>query len=202
MRGAGACLEVCVDYPITNGIRQRPTNPDRLGILNTLAQSQYIAKGSQLDVLEIGSLFGDSARILGRYGHVMCVDMWDWEGGLQTFLSNTAHLSVDHCQGDSREILLHLKDEAYDLIYIDGGHTYPIVDLDIHEAKRLIKPGGIICGDDLEKQASSLDDYNEAEKLRTIDYIDGYHPGVTCAVFRELGYVNNEAGLWWKVIST
>jgi len=38
--------------------------------------------------------------------------------------------------------------ELLDFIYIDGQHTYEAVIHDIRNAKRLIKPGGIIAGHD------------------------------------------------------
>ncbi len=185
-------------YPVTNGVQQLPTNTARLQVLDKVAGELHKLKG-ELEILEIGSLYGASASILSQYGVVHCVDLWDWPGGLEFFLQNTKDMRVKPMIGSSHHILPFIKDASCDLIYIDGCHTYPTVEFDIHQAKRLIKPGGIICGDDLEKLIHSKDDFIKAWLDRNKDYIDGYHPGVTCAVHNAFSPkdLNVKEGFWW-----
>ena len=74
---------------------------------------------------------------------------------------------------------------------------------DLPEAKRLIRTGGIICGDDLEMQLKDLDPAEvETAALGGQDFVSpgsgrvGYHPGVTLAVAREFGEVSTWDGFW------
>ena len=51
-------------------------------------------------------------------------------------------------QGDSIAVLPELKASSFDLIFIDGGHSYETCLQDILNAQRLIAPGGAIFLDD------------------------------------------------------
>ncbi len=64
-----------------------------------------------------------------------------------------------------------------DLIYIDASHTYKESYDDIERALRIIKKGGIICGDDYEHEA-----------------------GVKKAVIECFPDVGTEGQFWWKTI--
>jgi hypothetical protein len=64
---------------------------------------------------------------------------------------------VNHMRGKSEDILPYLMDNDFDIMYIDGNHSYENVLFDIRSAKRLVKIGGFICGDDLEAQGSECD---------------------------------------------
>jgi predicted O-methyltransferase YrrM len=57
---------------------------------------------------------------------------------------------VKHIVGDSREVIPRLVGQHFDVVFIDGAHVYDIVSSDIANAKRLVRDGGILCGDDLE----------------------------------------------------
>ena len=50
--------------------------------------------------------------------------------------------------GRSDAMLRQFPDASVDAIYIDGGHSYPVVVGDCVEALRIVKPGGIIGGHD------------------------------------------------------
>jgi SAM-dependent methyltransferase len=52
-------------------------------------------------------------------------------------------------EGDSREVLPTLKDDFYDIIFIDGGHEYSIIKSDIENGYEKLKKGGIIVFDDI-----------------------------------------------------
>ncbi len=59
-------------------------------------------------------------------------------------------------KSDSKALLKRLPEKSFDLIFIDGSHLYDDVISDIYYSKKLVKPLGIICGDDLEIQASNF----------------------------------------------
>lgn len=86
-------------------------------------------------------------------------------------------------------------DEQFDLIYIDGSHAYQDVRNDIRLAKPLLKVGGVMCGDDLERQLHEVDrEFAVRNKHR--EFTGGYHPGVTLAVGRAFGKVWCEDAVW------
>jgi hypothetical protein len=85
------------------------------------------------------------------------------------------------------EVLPVLKDNSFDLIYIDGDHEAGAVKNDIEKALPLLKDGGLLCGDDLEVQLSGVDfDFVRLnlDLDMVVDPTSGvaFHPGVTLAV--------------------
>ncbi len=119
---------------------------------------------------------------------------------------NIEHL-VEVKRGTSQDILAKLIDgKKFDVIYIDGDHRYEAVVGDILMAKKLLASGGILCGDDLEKQVHEVDlDILQKGVEEGRDTIvsgeKGYsfHPGVTLAVNEAIGEVSSYAGLWLMV---
>ena len=98
---------------------------------------------------------------------------------------------------------LFVADNFFDLVFIDGSHYYRDVRRDIELALRILKPGGIICGDDLEILPST-DLAAFAKQHPDEDAISGpegdfFHPGVALAVYELLQTVEMKAGTWWKV---
>jgi len=73
---------------------------------------------------------------------------------------------------------------------------------DIRDAKRLVREGGIICGDDLELQKNDVDEQEHAaassckRTMFTPEADGSYHPGVTEAVAVEFGEVSAGTELW------
>ena len=103
----------------------------------------------------------------------------------------------------SREALPDLKEGIFDLIYVDGSHKNEDVLYDLEQAKRLVKDGGFICGDDLELLKSQID--SGAHKIaleKGLDFVADpqsgvyYHPGVTEAIATEFNDVWVKNGLW------
>lgn len=147
-------------------------------------------------------------------GSLMCIDPWEpyfteqetLQGGNYSGMQEAADIGLAY------EIFLHnikfaapntnifhirstlpkcselLRQGGYDLIYIDGSHHYADVQMDITHANMLLRPGGIMCGDDLELQYEDCDQ-ELARSNPTTDWIQdpltasGYHPGVTTAVY-------------------
>ncbi len=172
--------------------------------------------------------WAESVLNLGKEGKITCVDQWRpyFDEGLETgphyqgmneaakddkilklFLhniraANVSHM-VDYLVGDTRKVLPGLPSSKFDIVYIDGSHLYDDVHADITEAKRLVRDGGIICGDDLELPRTKVDDgeHRAAVELKK-DFVYSstgnayYHPGVTEAVALEFGDVASWAGVW------
>jgi radical SAM superfamily enzyme YgiQ (UPF0313 family)/SAM-dependent methyltransferase len=104
-------------------------------------------------------------------------------------------------RGHSADLLPLFADATFDLVFIDGAHDYPSVRGDLQHGSRLVKEGGILCGDDLELQLADLEG-DQAHRNRERDYIcdpgsgTWFHPGVTLAVGELLGRVSSLDGFW------
>lgn len=166
----------------------------------------------------------------GGRGRIVCVDPWTaYEGsaGIAQQLDNDqnrrlasgeafaefarnvaaagARDSIDILRGFSDEILPTLPAGTYDIVYIDGDHSYAQVRRDLANATPLVSEGGILCGDDLEVLFSEC---NQALCLKWAEmgaeYVRdpatglGFHPGVTLAVWRHFGAVSRW-GLTWAM---
>ena len=106
-----------------------------------------------------------------------------------------------HFRGVSDNVLPLLRDSGFDVVFIDADHTYEPVKKDIHLSMRLVKEGGVICGDDLNLQYHECDS-NFAEANKHIDFVKdpktnrNMHPGVTVAVKEIFGEVSMWGGFW------
>jgi predicted O-methyltransferase YrrM len=160
-------------------------------------------------------------------GRIICVDQWkknfvDEDSSLHYRSMNAAigrgeieevfHHNVTVCgfadiveikKASSKEVLPELESAAFDLVYIDGSHKKDDVLFDLEQAMRLVRNGGMICGDDLEllKDQIDPDAHNVALEKNTDFVVDprtglSYHPGVTEAVAAMFDDVWLEHGLW------
>ncbi|MCS6329547.1 MAG: glycosyltransferase [Nitrospira sp.] len=104
-------------------------------------------------------------------------------------------------RGASTIMLPALPRNYFDLVFVDGDHSYAAVLADIGAAAALIKDGGLLCGDDLERQTFEIDEAYARTQIES-DYIrdprsgQEYHPGVTLAVGELFGEVAQVAGCW------
>ncbi len=172
-------------------------------------------------------------------GTVTCVDAWkpffdrsmhnndvyvnmeaalSTETAYQLFSHNISTLpesiTCQHLRGQSDNILPLLRENTFDVIFIDGDHAYTPVLRDIKNSLALVKDGGIICGDDLNLQLSQVDKAHtvknaEADFIKDEKLNRNYHPGVTLAVAEIFGEVSVWGGFWamqkhgneWRKIS-
>jgi len=114
------------------------------------------------EILEIGC--GKSTRLLGSLGNVCTVDM-DFER-----LEYFGTPNRVHCNSLEFE-----PKQKYDLIFLDGNHTYPHVKQDIDKYLPWVKEGGYLCGHDFEC-------HEFYEKDIGVDFNNGRHSGVIKAV--------------------
>ena len=90
-------------------------------------------------------------------------------------------------KGNSDQILPFLRHERFDMIYVDGDHSYSGIKKDLQNTAGLVREGGILCGDDMDIDINAIDrEYAEQNKETNI-IIDpktnkSYHPGVCLAV--------------------
>lgn len=159
-------------------------------------------------------------------GTITCVDAWvpffdrklhqdevyaEMESALNAdvayniFLHNIGTLPksliCQHLRGASERILPLLRDASFEIVFVDGDHTYKAVKKDILNSLRLVKEGGIICGDDLNLQLHQCDK-TTAEANGERDFITdpktgrNFHPGVTLAIAEIFGKVSAWGGFW------
>jgi hypothetical protein len=67
----------------------------------------------------------------------------------EQFIRNTLSIpNIKSIREASENAFSMLKDQQWDMVYIDGLHTYEGVSYDIANYKTIIKPGGFVCGHD------------------------------------------------------
>lgn len=110
-------------------------------------------------------------------------------------------VSIIPRKGKSENILPKLALESFDIVFVDGDHSYSGVKNDLTLAQKIVKIGGYICGDDLNIQMHQCDQGHmiaNREKDTVIDPVlkRKYHPGVTQAVGEVFGEVSEYGGFW------
>ena len=103
-------------------------------------------------VAEVGVAAGDNARTImegakPRELHLIDLDFstLDQRGLVEP---SSADGMVHLHQNDSAAALASFPDDYFDWIYIDGDHAYPAVKRDIEQAKRVVKPDGLLIFND------------------------------------------------------
>lgn len=116
-------------------------------------------------VVEIGSYTGESTIMFAqKVKSVIAIDpfMNDYDPNddtchaadlpttvYQKFLERTApYQNITHIQKTSDDAVADLAGQQFDIVYIDGIHTYDQVKKDIENYRGLVKPGGFLCGHD------------------------------------------------------
>ena len=103
---------------------------------------------------------------------------------------------IEHFRGTlTQAMMLMLTGRRFDVVYLDGDHRYSSVREDIANAKRLVRVGGLLCGDDLEIQIDAAG-VERARELAEVDYQDEHHPGVSLAMYEAFGRVWCENSVW------
>lgn len=159
---------------------------------------------TDLRILEIGSWFGaGSTQIFSNYAElIVCVDHWKGNENethrrlaselnpFQIFKENTFAFAdrLIAIHADSKKIGSLLREQTFDLIFIDGDHRYAQTKLDIMNTLPLVKKGGILCGHDCEgrpteSNRATLGSLLASDHTKSI-FINfkEMHPGVILAV--------------------
>lgn len=118
---------------------------------NTLAE---LSEGK--DVLEIGSFCGRSTVCMARKANrVECIDPFDGRATpevgstLDRFRKNVERYGVkakvvEHI-GTTGQVSPRWNGQTFDLVFVDGDHSYESVRADIEFASKVIRPGGVIA---------------------------------------------------------
>ena len=134
------------------------------GLIDMINWIDNIRPTKEMRIIEIGSYIGESTMIFAdRFKEVVSVDPYindyDLEDAAcsfapfdkvyEQFVRNTLSIpNVKSIRETSQNAFSILKDQQWDMVYIDGLHTFEGVSYDIAHYKTIIKPGGFVCGHD------------------------------------------------------
>ncbi len=142
------------------------------------------------NVLEIGTSVGNFTHFLSGLFPNARIQTWDLPSesfaspqsepyraisdqyGDQTRISSNRLFGIDNLVQIRRDsTFLTFETEIFDLIWIDGDHTFPIVAFDLANALRLVGPRGWICADDVLIKATKSSPSGTLESFRTISHL-------------------------------
>jgi hypothetical protein len=145
-----------------------------------------------LKIAEIGVFKGEFSKIIFEElqpNELHLIDIFmgtecsgdkDGNNVIFTDLSKEYDLIVEHFKttnnvyihkGNSQSVLNNFEDEYFDMIYIDGDHSYNGVKNDLNLSYNKIKSGGYICGHDyttimFEGVVRAVNEFCEEKKLK------------------------------------
>ena len=162
----------------TKGIK-KPRSPSIIPIIHYLRG--YFRK-KPLKVLEIGARFGESSKVIlhslnvseyviidpyqeyDEYINDPCNEIIKNVGGDNIFNKVSSELKAINNKvtfirefSDSDAVFNAIKNNKFDLIFVDGNHEYSYVLKDIQNYFPYLNKGGIICGDDFHDRSKSND---------------------------------------------
>ena len=189
-------------------------SPEQIRVLQELANS--VAKPGCI-FLEVGSWCGDSAIILGNiakkyHGHLFCVDWWKGNVGsdlveiatrvdiFSLFWKRIVDAGLEDVvipiRGESGSASKILKNNSFDLIFIDADHRYINIKKDIQNYVPLVsRTTGMICGHDCEGR---IPDYEMSflNSGKNVDFFESVHCGVVLAVGEYFKDYSINYGIW------
>jgi predicted O-methyltransferase YrrM len=134
------------------------------GLIDMINWINTIRPTSEMRIIEIGSYVGESTVIFAdRFKEVISVDPYindydladaacsfaSFDKVYEQFIKNTLSIpNIKSIKETSQNAFSILKEQEWDMVYIDGLHTFQGVSFDIKNYKTIIKPGGFICGHD------------------------------------------------------
>jgi len=96
--------------------------------------------------------------------------------------------SVELHKGKSADVLKKFSNDYFDIIYIDGDHSYEGVMIDLKLAREKVKNGGLISGHDYTLEMPGV--------IRAVnDFVDDYNlkiDFITLDKFPSFGIINNK----------
>ena len=141
---------------------------------------------SKVIMAEIGSYVGDSTEIFARsVQKIYAIDPWKNGYDENDNASHQHRMEIiekqfDKCivnvygnvtkiKGKSLESVLIFDDDYFDVVYIDGMHTYGEVKRDIQAWLPKIRKGGFICGHDYQGKfpgtIQAVDEFKQPDKI-------------------------------------
>lgn len=137
----------------------------------------------KINILELGSYQGASAFLflsLLRNSKITCVDSFLDPLNYELFEKNLKEFSIKERVTVSKSSTLYffskgMKKNFYDIIYIDAGHGYSDLTIDIHCSFDQVKDGGIIIFDDYEWHEKNLMSMDKNVRLAINDFLERAH---------------------------
>lgn len=198
--------------------------PKRYPLMRDLIRKELEKENKAYKILEIGSWAGHSTTLWAsackekKKGKVFCIDTWGGASNtpqlrnktkkiLNLFHHNIKTSGVEDyvvsIKGSSDDVAKILCENTFDLVYVDGDHSYTQFKKDLLNYMKFVKAGGIICGDDLELYPNEIDVKN-AKKHCEEDFIldpklkESFHPGIALGVLEVFGNkINMKNGFWY-----
>lgn len=88
-------------------------------------------------------------RARSRYGRADADAMDEiYQGVLERFDAEIRQGRVEVLRGRSDDVWDKFEDSSLDWVWLDGDHAYDAVKRDLEALRRIVKPGGVIAGDD------------------------------------------------------
>lgn len=204
--------------------------PERKSIMERLIDTEIKnSDDPEFKILEIGTWAGASAIIWARAcrnnnrGAVFCIDTWKGaknilEGDnheikrgvkknriLKLFLHNIRTSGLENyifpIMMSSNQAMGIIKPNTFNFIYLDADHAYDQVLNDLKNYNKLLKLGGIMCGDDYELRLSQVDlsnskEHSEKDFVKDPRAKEYFHPGITLAIDEVFKEVSMKNGFW------
>lgn len=152
-------------------------------------------KPDYLQALEIGAAWGVSALsiLLAGEGNLTSVDINPKVKAINEIEAIGFQRRWTFVHSWSNDFWENNR-EQYDIVFIDGGHTYDLAKMDITEGWKVLKPGGLLLVDDVVHKKNIE---SEAESLES-------HYGVTFAVMEHIvdnniTKIGTSTKLWWTI---
>lgn len=133
--------------------RWRPDDPYQVIGLLRLVNDILVATPTASRWLEIGSYAGESATLLLGFPQIGTVDLVDrWREAADLLRSRFAReIATGRCRVHEMSSAAFARSAfcgTYDVVYIDGDHSYSAVRADIEAYSKKLVSGGWLCGHD------------------------------------------------------
>ena len=143
---------------------------------------EILKKENPKKILEIGTAVGYSASCFARYTEVAVIDTIELdkeraEQAIQNIEKIGVSKRINIMIGNAVEILPTLKDNEYDIIFIDAAKSkYSIF---LEESIRSVKKNGIILADNVLYKGYVMSDYNKHKQRTAVRHLREYIKEIT-----------------------
>lgn len=144
---------------------------------------EILAQKKPAKILEIGTAVGYSAACFAIYGGKNCfidtieIDEERAKEAVENLNQIGVKNQVNIMMGNAVEILPNLKEDSYDIVFIDAAKSkYSIF---LEEGMRLIKKDGIILADNVLYKGYVMSDYNKHKQRTAVRHLREYIKEVT-----------------------
>jgi hypothetical protein len=144
-------------------------NPLEIHNVNRTIMTQTLAELGFNEGAEIGVAEGYHAEVMGKNIpglKLHCVDIWEMYPGYEEYpeIESIYYEAVKRLQPYnmpfyrefSTKALRHFPDNSLDFVYIDGGHDFLNVSMDICGWSKKVRPGGIVSGHDYKRSRKNV----------------------------------------------